>query len=583
MKSVYSDSSSPATFLLVDISKLSPSSLPPRQPSLHHLLYIVSGNGSLNLSDGHPEGAEKRDAHSPQNAAVHSLYAGSCFMLTPDLHWTLEFPEENQLQGFVLAFDGIVLTGRQQPAGRLGREPFRFPYSGQVYHYEQPSIREQIQALYDSRAGSPSFSLYAWQRDFLQLLDHIRQQVDTIESDINASSLEEGPIDRTIRYMKEAYSRELTREHLADIAGMSAGYFSAAFRKQTGKSPMDMLAEIRIQRAKELLLCCTYPLRTIAQTVGFSTEFYFSSRFKQLTGFSPTEYVKRDRVRKLASSQLITTQLRRAGSRPVPEKSSERIVGLFLEDHLTALGVKPVLQYAWSGYYQRYLSPYLEDVDKLDVARIDFGRLRQAQPDRILLGFSHFASEGRYEQFAGIAPTIVFQDAHDNWRSMLTSLAQIIDREREAKEVIARYEAKAMEARSVLSRKIGGGTVALLRLHFRHGLCLYGGFAGYTSPVLYEDLRLAMPPLLQEWQRNGIQPVTPIAPEVLEQLDADYLFLIVDDGQAVLLEELLASKLWNSLRAVRSKRVFQGNTDVWMTFGIIAHERKIEFALSALN
>lgn len=583
MTSIYSDSPSPATFLLVDITKLNPYSLSPSHPSLHHLLYIVSGNGSLLLAGEHKGDPDKHQATSSIGETIYSLYAGSCYMLAPDLRWTVELSGESQLEGFVLAFDGIRLHGYEQPAGKTERGAFRFPYSGQVCHYEQPFIGEQIQALYDSRAGKPSFSLYAWQRDFLQLLDHIRRQVDPNDTNLNSPSLEEEPIARTIRYMKEAYSNELTRELLAEIAGMSPGYFSAAFRKKTGKSPMDMLAEIRIQHAKELLLSCTYPLRTIAQTVGFSTEFYFSSRFKQLTGFPPTQYAKRDRVRKMASSQLITAQLGRSGSRLASEKSEERIVGLFLEDYLTALGVKPVLQYSRAGYYQRYLSPYLENVDMLDVARIDFGKLQQAQPDRILLGFSNFASEGRYEQFAGIAPTVVFQDAHDNWRSMLTSLGQILDREREAKEVISCYEAKASDARTILSRKIGGGTVALLRLHFRHGLCLYGGFAGYASPVLYEDLGLTMPPLLREWHKNGIQPVTPITPDILEQLDADYLFLVVDDGQAVLLEELLASKLWNSLRAVRANRVFQGSTDVWMTFGIIAHERKIEFALAALN
>ncbi len=504
-------------------------------------------------------------------------------MLSPDCDWTLDFSKEDQPQGYVLAFDGIRLTGSAEPSGSIRREACHFPYVGQVCHYETPSIREQIQLLYVRRTEKPSKSFYAWQSEFLQLLDQIIQQVDTNTKDLSTFPEEAGPIDRAIHYMKANYSSPITRKLLAEIAGMSAGYFSSAFRKQTGKSPMDMLAEIRIQHAKELLLGCNQPLRTIAQTVGFNTEFYFSSRFKQMTGYSPTDYVLRDRVHKLGSSQRITSQLQHPSNRNKSGQATERIVGLFLEDYLTALGIKPVLQYARSGYYQRYLSPYLKNVKMLDVARIDFAQLKEAQPDRILLGFSHFASEGRYEQFANIAPTIVFQDAHNDWRSMLTSLGHIMGREQEAKNAISRYEAHAQDARVVLNRKIGNSTVALVRLHFRHGLCLYGGFEGYTSPILYQDLGLSMPPLLQELIRNGRQSIIPITPEDLEKLDADYLFIIVDDGQAVLLQELLASRVWNSLRAVRGNRVYQGTTDVWMTFGIIAHEQKIKFALTALN
>jgi len=548
----------PLMFTLLDVRQLGPLDAGSQLSRTHLLLYITAGSGILEA-----------------NGEQTPLHRDSCYIMTPDRRYSLRHESPTPLQGFALAFDAVRISGFAANEPALRREGASFGYCGEVYWYEPPAIAASLAELYETRGQAGPLQQFRRQRMFLDILEQVWRQIEQAP----AKPDKDHALQRVIDYMEQAYEQDLTRELLAERARMSPGYFSSAFRKRTGKSPMDMLAEIRVRHAKELLLTSEAPLREIAQTVGYSSEFYFSSRFKQITGLPPSTYVKRSRSRKLASSELYTRHL--LPQLPIVD-APESVVGLFLEDHLAALGITPPLQYARSGYYQRYLASKLGDVEHWDVAHPDFERLRQLRPERILLGFSSFAADGRYEQFAAIAPTYVFQQAEADWRATLRQVGELVGRAETAEQAVASYEQTARMARAQLSRVLGRQTVAFLRIHLKQGLCVYGAAGGYVGPVLYEDLRLSMPPLLQEWIAKHQTPVIPIAPEALALLEADHLILVIDDGQAGQAEALMTSPAWLRLAAVRHRRVYIQTTDVWMSFGVLAHTRKIEMLLAAL-
>ncbi|MBD2848295.1 AraC family transcriptional regulator [Paenibacillus sp. IB182496] len=557
------------TYLLLELRNIGPVAESMRRDAHYTLFYVREGSGSADI-DG----------------ARHTVQAGDGILLAPGTDYRLRTRRGDGLHGFEAAFRVIWPVEAVRPGRAAGCE--LLASGGVIFRCEASSaVDELVDALLLLEQESEACLQLRQQRLFLELLEQIWPSVQRQGAeDADAREVAASAIERTIAAMEQDYGRPMTREQLAAIAGMSPGYYSSLFRKRTGKSPMDRLADIRIAHAKRLLIETDRPLRLIAQSVGYNSEFYFSSRFKQVTGLSPSAYAQRSRSRQLASSAALTSILRR-GLRPHGETCTAqpkplRIAGLFLEDYLTVLGIKPVVQYALGGYEQTYLAPYLTDVVKLDVRQIDYQLLRSASPDMIVLGFPSFASGGQYERFAAIAPTVVFQRADGDWRSTLYNLGELIGRETQAQRAIDHYERKVKQARAALARKVGMETVALVRFHFRDGLCLYSGHDNYISPVLYDDLGLAKPRLLHEWERAGREPVVPIAPELLAELDADHLFLVVDASQQALAQRTMSSDLWNRLPAVRAQRVYRGTTDVWMTFGLIAHECKIEHVLQAL-
>jgi AraC-like DNA-binding protein len=60
--------------------------------------------------------------------------------------------------------------------------------------------------------------------------------------------------------------------------------------KVYGKTPMELLEELRVETAKQYLIHTNKLIKNIAELVGFETYISFTNRFKKLTGMSPKAY-----------------------------------------------------------------------------------------------------------------------------------------------------------------------------------------------------------------------------------------------------------------------------------------------------
>ncbi|MGG6312368.1 helix-turn-helix domain-containing protein [Paenibacillus macerans] len=96
-------------------------------------------------------------------------------------------------------------------------------------------------------------------------------------------------VQKIIHYMTQHYANGITLQELADYAQISPSYMGSIFKKVTGKSTIDYLIEIRINKAKSLLKDGLSVSET-AKLVGFNDIYYFSRTFKKHEGLSPTQY-----------------------------------------------------------------------------------------------------------------------------------------------------------------------------------------------------------------------------------------------------------------------------------------------------
>ena len=88
----------------------------------------------------------------------------------------------------------------------------------------------------------------------------------------------------------------LPLSRLAAKCGLSPSHFSALFRRQTGRSPVAYVIDLRVRRARELLTTTREPIAAIGRRLGFADQLYFSRVFHRRTGLSPREYRKRTRA-----------------------------------------------------------------------------------------------------------------------------------------------------------------------------------------------------------------------------------------------------------------------------------------------
>ncbi|CAI6083721.1 helix-turn-helix domain-containing protein [Cohnella sp. JJ-181] len=98
--------------------------------------------------------------------------------------------------------------------------------------------------------------------------------------------------NNALHYIENGLEQDITREDLAQLYHMNPVYFSRAFQKIYGITPMKMLKKMRLQKAKQMLENTEYTIDHIAQQSGHYDAAHFSRAFQKTFGQAPTEYRK---------------------------------------------------------------------------------------------------------------------------------------------------------------------------------------------------------------------------------------------------------------------------------------------------
>ncbi|MDD3168643.1 MAG: AraC family transcriptional regulator [Eubacteriales bacterium] len=119
------------------------------------------------------------------------------------------------------------------------------------------------------------------------LIDLICKNETDFSGELNSSTM-----SSIIDYMSENISKTITLDDLSQKFNLSKFYFSREFKKFTGFSPIEYLIQLRIDRAKKLLLSSDQRISEVCSFVGIPDENYFSQLFKSKAGVSPLNYRK---------------------------------------------------------------------------------------------------------------------------------------------------------------------------------------------------------------------------------------------------------------------------------------------------
>lgn len=101
-------------------------------------------------------------------------------------------------------------------------------------------------------------------------------------------------IERVQAFLEDNYaSKEVSLQQVADHVGFSKNYLSNLFKQETGTTIWNYLLDVRMKKAREMLLNTDLKLYEIADRLGYSEQIYFSRMFKERYGLSPLEFKKR--------------------------------------------------------------------------------------------------------------------------------------------------------------------------------------------------------------------------------------------------------------------------------------------------
>lgn len=116
-----------------------------------------------------------------------------------------------------------------------------------------------------------------------KLLETFLGESDKLDTDVPETT-ENAAITRAIALIRENYQKDIGLEWVAQQVYLSAGYLSGLFKRETGKSIIQYITILRMEKARELLTQTNRKIADIAQAVGYSNTSYFCLLFRKYYG-----------------------------------------------------------------------------------------------------------------------------------------------------------------------------------------------------------------------------------------------------------------------------------------------------------
>ncbi len=96
-------------------------------------------------------------------------------------------------------------------------------------------------------------------------------------------------IKRACEYLREHYAENVFLDELSALVNLSPFHFSRLFTEQVGIPPHAFQTQLRIARARSLLLR-GHSISQIAARTGFADQSHLTRHFKRLVGVTPGQY-----------------------------------------------------------------------------------------------------------------------------------------------------------------------------------------------------------------------------------------------------------------------------------------------------
>ena len=98
---------------------------------------------------------------------------------------------------------------------------------------------------------------------------------------------------KILRIIHKDLSANLTPKIIAESIKISESYLFRIFKKKMNCTITYYVNQIRVEKAKQLLISTSHPIVDIGIDVGFNSRQYFCKVFSSFTGLSPAEYRKK--------------------------------------------------------------------------------------------------------------------------------------------------------------------------------------------------------------------------------------------------------------------------------------------------
>ena len=128
--------------------------------------------------------------------------------------------------------------------------------------------------------------------EFGSCIDNLK--ISLFERRVSSAAEPEKQEERTItgitRYLQEHLAEEISLTVLAGQFHLNPQYISQLFKSEIGVNFLAYLTNIRMEKAKKLLLSTSLPIAEVAEQSGYGDYRVFTKVFKKSEGVTPSQY-----------------------------------------------------------------------------------------------------------------------------------------------------------------------------------------------------------------------------------------------------------------------------------------------------
>jgi two-component system response regulator YesN len=129
--------------------------------------------------------------------------------------------------------------------------------------------------------------------------DNLDGLVKDLNSAFDCSEPSEAPVsvvDQVKSEIEGNLHEHYTLSYFAEKYHYNLSYFSQLFKKESGCSFAEYVANVKMNSAKLLIANSLMSLSEIAEHVGYNDYYHFSKMFKKITNSTPSDYSKANRL-----------------------------------------------------------------------------------------------------------------------------------------------------------------------------------------------------------------------------------------------------------------------------------------------
>ena len=126
--------------------------------------------------------------------------------------------------------------------------------------------------------------------EFGVCIDNLKIAMFQKKASLESDGQDERIINKIVRFVQSHLAEEISLSVLAEEFHFSAQYVSQLFKNEIGVNFLTYLTNIRMEKAKKLLLNTDLPIAEISEQSGYGDYRVFTKVFKKSEGVTPSQY-----------------------------------------------------------------------------------------------------------------------------------------------------------------------------------------------------------------------------------------------------------------------------------------------------